>query len=95
MKTDDEIFESLIANGDISPTFGNFIIKDKHSITSTIARVAILASIQAKENASKLNLSRIILKHDALYEVKADGSEIFIKSIPKPSKQIAKTFKLK
>ena len=93
MEQDDKIIKSLISEGAISSTLGALIMS-KSSEIGAIARVAIFASLKARENASKLNISRIIEKNHALYEVSPDGSETLIKVLPKYSKRIPKNFKL-
>ncbi|WP_299250362.1 hypothetical protein [uncultured Cytophaga sp.] len=95
MEKEDQLFESLIKEGLISTTYGIFLIANKSSTIGSIARTALMASLKAKEDASKFDLPSIVVKHDALYEVKLDGSETFIKALPKTLSQSAKTFKLK
>jgi len=95
MENDDEQIKSLIAGGTIGAALGALLTgKSSGAGIGAIAGAAIFASLQAKENASKLNISRIIEKNHALYEVSPDGSETFIKVLPKNSKKIPKKFKL-
>jgi len=93
MEQDNKIIKSFIAEGIISAALAALIM-DKSSDIGLIASTAFFASLQAKENASKLGISRIIEKDHALYEVKPDGSDTLIKVLPKFTKTIPKTFKL-
>lgn len=95
MENDEEQIKSLIAGGVIGAALGALLTgKSSGAGIGAIAGAAIFASLQAKENASKLNISRIVEKNHALYEVSPNGSEIFIKTLPKSSKKIPKKFKL-
>lgn len=93
MENDEEQIKSLIDQGEISSALGSLII-GKSNKRAFVARVAIFASLKARENALRLNFSRVIERNHALYEVGPDGTESLIKVLPKSSKQIPKTFKL-
>ena len=96
MEKDDEVIQSLIAGGIIGSALGALLTqKGTGAAIGAIAGAAIFASIKAQENSSKVGIPMIIEKNHALYEVLSDGTEIFIKDLPKSSLEIDKKFTLK
>ena len=95
MKNNEKI-QALIADGTIGVGLGKLLTgKRNRTTTAVIARIAILASLEAREKAQKLNLPIIIVKNHCLYERLPNGSETFIKQLSQPVKQLPCTFKLK
>lgn len=97
MKYDDEILESLIADGIIGADLESVLSNKstKASILGTIARSAILATFKANENAKLTDVPLYVEENEALYEVKGDGTKRFIRKIDKPKLKLLKHFKLK
>lgn len=96
MENDDEQIKSLIAGGAIGAALGALLTeKGSGAIIGAIAGAAILASIKAKENASKVGVPIVVEKNNALYQVNPDGTEVFLKQMPKSTSAIDKKFILK
>jgi hypothetical protein len=96
MKSDDEIIDSLISGGIIGAALGALISKSKDgAILGALAGAVILATHKANEKAKKTNLPLILEEAGNLYEIKPDGSKLFVKKIPKPAKKLQQNFKLR
>jgi hypothetical protein len=95
-KQDEEIIKKLIAEGIVGGTLATILTKGKEEniLLATVAGAAILASYKARENAKKSNIPLLIERDGSLYQVKSDGSEVFIKTISR-SRRVRKTFNLK
>ncbi|HVD99447.1 MAG TPA: hypothetical protein VNB90_14660 [Cytophagaceae bacterium] len=82
-KTDDEIIEELIARGIISEALGKILTNKKQSVLKSLARVALLSSYAASENAKRSAVPLMIVKNNVLYQTSPGGIEIFVKDLPK------------
>lgn len=96
MDKDDEIVESLIAGGIIGAALGALLSKNKETgvTLGALAGAAILATFKANAAAKKTKIPMFIKENSALYELKADGTKHFVKTLEKPNIKLPQTFKL-
>lgn len=91
------IFKSLLKGGVIGTTLSALLYKEKGqgAALGAIAGAAILASVEANENAKKTGIPLILEEDNVLYEVHSDGRKKRIKDLPKSNKTLPKNFTLK
>jgi hypothetical protein len=97
MKSDEEVFQSLIVGGLIGAGLGALLSKDKETGASlgAIAGAAILATFRASQKASETNVPMYVEENGNLYYTQPDGVKTFIRKIEKPSFRLEQHFKLK
>jgi len=94
---ENDIIKSLLTGGIIGNALGVLLSKTKGAgaALGALAGVAILASVQANENAQKTEIPLVLEEDDALYEVHSDGTKKLIKRLPKKTnKFLPKNFTL-
>ena len=93
---ENDIIKSLLTGGIIGNALGVLITKSKGAAGAlgALAGAAILASVQANENAQKTGIPLVLEEDDALYEVYSDGRKKLIKKLPKTNKILPKNFTL-
>jgi Glycine zipper 2TM domain len=97
MKNDDEIIESLILGGLIGATLGALISKDKveGSTLGALAGAVILATYKANEKSKLTKIPMYFVENGRLYQTQTDGSNVFVRTIKKPTVKLPETFTLK
>ena len=97
MKNDEEIVESLIADGIIGASLSELLSKNsgQGSMLGIIAGATIIATYKAYEKAKQTHVPFFLKENNALYVIKSDGSKHFVKPIEKTSQLLPNHFKLK
>ncbi len=97
MQQDEEILDSLIKGGMIGAALGALLSKNKSdgATLGALAGAALLATFKANQQAAQTHVPMLVEENNALYEIKADGSKHFVRTIVKPSQPLPKRFKLK
>lgn len=97
MQQDEEILDSLLKGGLIGAALGALVSKNKGdgATLGALAGAALLATFKANLQATQTHVPMLIEENNALYEIKADGSKHFVRSLVKPSQTLPKRFKLK
>ena len=95
MQNDEEIIESLIAEGLIGAALGALLSNNKNNGNEIGAIAgAIIATYKASEKAKKANVPVYIKENGMLYEIAVNGERRFIKHL-EPNGQMPKNYKLK
>ena len=97
MKSDEEIFQSLIAGGIIGAALGALLSKKKGegATLGALAGAALLATFKANEKAMQTNLPMDVEEDGNLYQIQSGGVKNLIRKIDKPSIKLQENFKLK
>ena len=97
MKNDNEIVQSLIADGVVGASLGTLLTKNTEQSTplGTLASAAILATFKANEAAEKTNIFMFFEEDGFLYQTQPGGLKKRVKKIVKPAIKLQDHFKLK
>ncbi len=97
MNNNKEIFKSLIAGGHVGTDLGAILTTESedNSHIAAIAGEAILATLEANEEARRSIVPVYVEEDGILYEYFSGGEKKFIKILTKPTRKIPANFKMK
>jgi hypothetical protein len=96
MGNDQEIIQTLLADGVISTTMGTLLLEteDQASEISIIAGAAILGTYQASQRAKNAKVPLYEANNGNIYLIDSEGKKTFIRTIEKSSVSLPSTYKL-
>ncbi|GAA0878185.1 hypothetical protein GCM10009119_11530 [Algoriphagus jejuensis] len=97
MKNDEEIMESLVAEGLIGTAMSSLLSKNngENASLGTLAGAAILGTFKAGEKAKETSIPMFVVENGDLFQIQKDHDKKFVRKIEKPTIQLRRSFKLK